>query len=83
MVSGCCGQPAPRRARAAPETERLPRNPQVSSGVRLLYLGSGRKDFTGPESSLAYVVSEHRRDFVVHPGDVPGLLKKRFVILAP
>ena len=83
MASGCCGQPPPRRAKVAREPERLPRNPQVSRGVRLLYLGSGRKDFTGRESSLTYVVSEQRRDFVVHPDDAPALLKKRFVILEP
>ena len=83
MVSGCCGQPSARRARAAPEAERLPRNPRVTGGVSLLYLGSGRKDFTGSVSNLTYVVSDHRRKFVVHPDDAPALLKKRFVILEP
>lgn len=83
MANGCCGQPPPRRSRAARETERLPRNPHVSRGIRLLYLGSERKDFTGPASSLTYVVSEQRRNFVAHPDDVPALLRKRFVILEP
>jgi hypothetical protein len=83
MTSGCCGQPPPQRGRAAPETERLPRNPGVPGGVNLLYLGSGRKDFIGSESNLTYVVSERRRYFVVHPEDAPALLKKRFVILEP
>jgi hypothetical protein len=83
MTSGCCGQPSPRRIRAAKEGERLPRNPQVSDGVNLLFLGSGRKDFTGSVSNLKYVVSDHRRSFVVHAEDVSALLKKRFVILAP
>jgi hypothetical protein len=83
MYSGCCGQPLSRRARAAPEAERLPRNPQVLGGVNLLYLGSGRKDFKGSNSNLTYIVSEQRRNFVVHPDDAPALLKKRFVILEP
>ena len=83
MSSGCCGQPSPRRFRAAREAERLPRNPAVSGGVRLLYLGSGRREFSGLESGLTYVVSEQRRKFVVHRNDAPALLKKRSVILEP
>ena len=83
MASLCCGQPAPRRFGAAREAESLPRNPQVSGGVRLLYLGAGRRDFSGPESGLTYIVSERRRNFVVHPDDATALLKKRFVILEP
>jgi hypothetical protein len=55
----------------------------VSGGVNLLYLGSGRKDFTGSNSNLTYVVSEQRRNFVVYPDDASALLKKRFVILEP
>jgi hypothetical protein len=83
MIKGCCGQPTPRRFGAAREAEALPQNPQVTGGVRLLYLGAGRRDFPGPESGLTYVVSETRRNFVVHPDDAPGLLKRRFVILEP
>jgi len=83
MGSGCCGQPPSRRPRAAKEAERLPRNPKLSGGVRLLYLGSGRKDFPGPQSGLTYVVSETRRKFVAHRDDAGALLKNRFVILEP
>jgi hypothetical protein len=80
---GCCGQPSSRRIAVARAAERLPRNPTVQGGVRLLYLGSGRREFTGLDSGLTYVVSEQRRKFVVHRDDVPALLKKRFVILEP
>jgi hypothetical protein len=83
MASGCCGQRSSRRSRAAKEVERLPRNPEVSEGVSLLYLGSGRKDYTGSVSNFIYVVADLRRTFVVHPDDVPALLNKRFVILKP
>ena len=82
MASGCCGRPSSRRGRSSSENERLPQNPKISSGVRLIYLGSGRVDFTG-KSGSTYVVSEYRRDFTVYPDDVPALLKKRFVIKAP
>jgi hypothetical protein len=83
MASGCCGQPSARRIAVAREAERLPRNPTVSGGVRLLYLGSGRRDLSGSNSGLTYVVSEQRRKFVVHRDDAPALLKRRFVILEP
>jgi hypothetical protein len=83
MISGCCGQPSPRHYREAEEAEKLPQNPQVSGGVRLLYLGAGRRDFLGSESGLTYVVSGKRRNFVVNPDDAPAMLKKRFVILEP
>jgi hypothetical protein len=77
---GCCGQPG-RRAKKEPE-EKLPDNPSVD-GVRLLYLGAGRRDFDGKTTGFRYVVSDRRRSFVAHPDDVRALLRNRFVILAP
>jgi hypothetical protein len=84
MFSGCCGQPARRRARKAAPEENLPENPAIDrGGVRLLYLGAGRRDFQGAQTGLRYVVSDHRRAFVAHPDDAGGLLRDRFVIEAP
>ena len=79
MPSGCCGQRIPTLKK---ETAPLPENPDVGSGVKLLYLGAGRRDFEGP-SGLTYVVSDQRRRFVVDAQDVPRLLKERFVIEQP
>jgi hypothetical protein len=83
MLSGCCGQPVPRRLAIRKEVEALPPNPKVTDGVPLLYLGSGRKELQGAESELTYVVSDHRRDFTAHAADVRALLRNRFVILRP
>ena len=83
MASGCCGQPSSRRPRGTKDAERLPRNPTVSGGVRLLYLGAGRRDLSGSKSGATYVVSSTRRGFVAHPADAPALLKNPFVILEP
>jgi hypothetical protein len=82
MFSGCCGQPARRRTRKAPE-ENLPENPSVNGGVQLLYLGAGRRELEGAQTGLRYVVSDHRRAFVAHPDDARALLRDRFVIEAP
>ncbi len=82
MFSGCCGQPGKRQKKEKPD-EVLPANPKVEGGVRLLYLGSGRRDFDGASTGLHYVVSDRRRSFAAHPDDVPALMRNRFVIPAP
>ena len=82
MSKGCCGQPAPRRFKLTKEGERLPPNPKLAEGVRLLFLGTGRQDLIGPESGLKYFVSETRRHFTVHPDDAVKLIKG-FVIREP
>jgi hypothetical protein len=61
----------------------LPQNPRVAGGVRLLYLGEGRRDLVGPRTSARYVVSERRRLFTADATDVAGLLHRPYVILAP
>jgi hypothetical protein len=81
MASGCCGQPARRRQRPIPP--KLPSNPKVQSGVRLLYLGAGWEILQGSASGLRYNVSEYRRPFTVQPDDAPTFLRRRDVILAP
>lgn len=82
MFSGCCGQPGKRRVRKEPE-ENLPANPAIDGGIRLLYLGAGRREFEGAQTGFRYTVSDHRRQFVVHPDDARALLRNRFVIPAP
>jgi len=82
MFSGCCGQPAARRAKKE-LAEVLPENPSIEGGVSLLYLGAGRRNFDGSQTGFRYVVSDHRRSFVAHPDDVRALLRNRFVIPAP
>jgi hypothetical protein len=80
-MTGCCGQPV--RARRLPTPIRLPSNPRIANGLRLLYLGSGLRELRGTESGLVYHVADQRRDFVADRADVNGLLRNRFVILRP
>ena len=82
MFSGCCGQPAVKRAKNEPD-EMLPENPSIHGGVPLLYLGAGRRNLDGSTTGFQYVVSDHRRSFIAHPDDVRALLRNRFVIHAP
>lgn len=83
MFSGCCGQPSSRKRTTKEPQERLPANPEIKGGVRLLYLGAGRRDLKGETTGVLYVVSDHRRSFIVHADDVRSLLRNRFVIPAP
>lgn len=77
--SGCCGQMTGRKSRrAAPE--KLPDNPRVD-GVRVIYVGSGRRDLKGHASGLTYYVADHRRHFRVHPDDIKALLRSRDFML--
>lgn len=78
-MSPCCGHPR----RRSPTPARLPANPVVRNGVRLLYLGSGGATLKGAASGLSYHVSDHRRDFTARVEDVAGLLHRRDVILSP
>ncbi|MFO7548083.1 MAG: hypothetical protein R6X29_04315 [Acidimicrobiia bacterium] len=79
-VEGCCGQPGSRRRRR-PERAPLPPNPEARGGVRMLYLGSGRREVRGAGSGLTYVVTDHRRHFKVDPEDVDDLLESRDFML--
>jgi hypothetical protein len=62
--------------RSMPSVESLPENPQVSRGVRLLYLGAAARWIRGPVSGYVYHVSGARRTVVVHQDDAEGLLAK-------
>lgn len=76
---GCCGQPLGKSSRrAAPE--KLPDNPRMA-GVRLVYVGAGRRDVKGPASGLTYYLADYRRHFRAHPDDVKALLRSRDFIL--
>jgi len=72
---GCCGQPMGRIRRRAPP-EKLPDNPRVQ-GVRIIYVGSGRRDVKGASSGLTYYVADYRRHFRAHPDDAKALLRSR------
>ena len=76
---GCCGQmPGRTSRRSAPE--QLPDNPRLA-GVRVIYVGAGRRDVKGPVSGLTYYLADHRRHFRAHPEDVKALLRSRDFIL--
>jgi len=81
MPSACCGYPTRRRRPEKPPA--LPPNPPVRNGRRLLYLGVGTDMLRGSVSGLVYHVSDHQRRVTVDVSDVPGLLRRRNVILAP
>lgn len=70
--------------RSASAVEPLPDNPEVSRGVRLLYLGAAAKWIRGPVSGYVYHVSGARRTVVVHQDDAEDLLARdRELILEP
>lgn len=82
MSTGCCGAtPKPRKRKIV--EAKLPPNPTVSKGVRMLYLGNGVREFRGGESGLRYHVSDHRRKFRCDPRDVDQLLRNRTLLLEP
>jgi hypothetical protein len=82
MFRGCCGQP-PRRQRRRTAQPKLKENPQLRGGKRMLFIGEGVLELRGAGSRLTYVVAEHRRDFTAHLLDVPHLLRRKDIILAP
>jgi hypothetical protein len=79
MSFSCCGKTPGRKLNRAP-AEKLPDNPRVN-GVRIIYLGSGRKDVKGAVSGLTYYVADHRRHFRADPEDAKALLRSRDFIL--
>lgn len=78
-ISGCCG-PMPGRKSRRPAPEKLPDNPRVD-GVKIIYVGSGRRDVKGAASGLTYHLADYRRHFRAHPDDVTALLRSRDFIL--
>jgi hypothetical protein len=79
MRFSCCGNLSARKHNRAPP-EKLPDNPRLD-GMRLIYLGSGRRDVKGAVSGLTYHVADHRRHFQAHPDDAKALLRSRDFIL--
>ena len=79
MPKPCCGQPARPRRREPESDEPLPRNPILRGGMRLLYLGWGRRTLTGKATGLIYYVSQKRRKFTVAAADVPGMLSREVI----
>jgi hypothetical protein len=78
-LRGCCGQ-TPGKTSRRPAPEKLPDNP-LGAGVRVIYVGAGRRDVKGPVSGLTYYLADHRRHFRAHPDDVKALLRSRDFIL--
>ncbi len=80
MGTGCCGD-MPRRRRTP--KKRLPTNPSVTKGVRMMYVGAGYRAVTGKASGLRYFLSDHRRQFRVDSADVEQFLRSRYFMLEP
>jgi hypothetical protein len=78
-LRGCCGQGFGKNSRRPPP-EKLPDNPDVA-GVRVIYVGAGRRDVKGAASGLTYYLADHRRHFRAHPDDVKALLRSRDFML--
>ncbi len=76
----CCGQPEPRRTGTTP---RLPTNPTMRDGVRVLYLGASRVLIEGSSSGLTYHADARSREFTVHRDDVRDLVRGLEFIRAP
>ncbi|MCP4582071.1 MAG: hypothetical protein GY839_10660 [candidate division Zixibacteria bacterium] len=72
------------RAKKKPiKKEKLPPNPKIKSGVKLIYLGNGKKLIRGKSSGLKYYVSNQRRYFKARSDDVDQILRNRSFILEP
>lgn len=80
---GCCGGARTARRRRAVERTRLPPNPAVRDGTRLIYLGGETRTVAGTSSGLTYHVSPHRRYLDVHPADADDLVADADFILEP
>ena len=81
-TDGCCGQTNRKPVRRTPP-EKLPPNPNVAGGIPIMYLGAGHIVIKGAVSGLIYHLSDRRRHFNVHPGDVDPLLSSRYFIVQP
>ena len=77
---GCCGGMP--RGRRVPR-KRIPANPVLRGGVRMIYVGSGYRSIDGRASGLRYHLSDHRRQFRIDPADVNQFLRNRYFMLEP
>lgn len=82
MGKPCCGQTARRRYKT-PARPKLPPNPQITGGIKLIYIGAGQKTIRGKSSGLKYHLSDYRRHFKADPEDVDDILKSRLFMLEP
>jgi hypothetical protein len=86
MSSCCCRN---RRLRVSgPDPEQLEKrepaaNPELSSGVDLIYLGGGGLSLVGESSGERYHVSARQRHFTVHVGDSDAILRNRNFMRRP
>lgn len=80
-TSLCCEQ-IPKRKNIT-GVKNLPKNPNITNGIEVIYLGAGDLKFKGKTSGLTYYVSDHRRRFTADTKDLPSILKMRNFILKP
>jgi len=76
----CCGTVGPKRKI---NKAKIPKNPEITNGTKLIYLGAGVAKITGKHTGLIYYVSDYQRHFVVDKEDAKAILKKAAFILEP
>lgn len=76
----CCGK-IPNRKQI--EEKSLPENPNLPSGIQVIYLGAGNLKIDGNASGLIYYFSDHRRRVTVHKDDAETILKRKDFIAKP
>lgn len=81
-TKSCCGGSMPGKKRKV-VIETLPPNPVVSSGVTILYLGSGKRKIMGTGSGSIYFVSDHHRQLKVFRDDAEDILSMPYFIRKP
>lgn len=79
--SPCCGSYSKRKV--VKEKESIPPNPKINGGIALIYVGSGKKSFTGKATGAIYYVSDHMRHFNAHKEDADDILRNPAVIRKP
>jgi len=76
----CCGTVGPKRKI---KIDKIPPNPTIKNGVKLIYVGIGVAKFKGRKSGLTYFAADHQRFFKVADEDLNQALSKKEFILAP
>lgn len=72
--SGCCGGRSSRASMRKVKVPKLPKNPRVSGGIELVYVGANVRHVKAAVTGLVYHVAAGARFVRVDRRDVDGLL---------
>lgn len=72
----------PLRLLSDDEHDPLPPNPELASGVRVMFMGTSRKRIEGPATGYVYHAAPERREIVVAAADIAAVLATRAFVRA-